>query len=177
MTALPILIAPDRRLKTKCEPVAAVDDAVRQKLEVMLETMYDAPGIGLAAPQVGDTRRLIVIDVARDGEEPRPLRIVNPDITWMSDETCVMSEGCLSVPDIYYEVTRPERIVAAYLDENGAPQELEADGLLARCIQHEVDHLNGVLFIDHVSMLKRNMALSKMRKLKAAQAGKRHAKA
>lgn len=177
MTTLPILIAPDRRLKTKCNPVAVVDDAVRARLDAMLATMYDAPGIGLAAPQVGDTRRLIVIDVARDGEEPTPIRIVNPKIAWVSDDTSVMSEGCLSIPDIYYDVTRPARIVATFLDETGAEQEVEADGLLARCIQHEVDHLNGVLFIDHVSMLKRNMALAKMRKLKAAQGGKRSAKA
>lgn len=177
MTVLPILIAPDRRLKTRCAPVATVDQSVRDRLDEMLATMYDAPGIGLAAPQVGDERRLVVIDVAREDEPPAPLKLVNPEIAWTSNETCVMSEGCLSIPDIYYDVARPERVVARYLDETGAPQEIEADGLLARCLQHEIDHLNGVLFIDHVSMLKRNMAISKMKKLKASLAGKRPARA
>ena len=177
MTVLPILIAPDRRLKAKCRPVDAVTDDVCAKLDDMLATMYDAPGIGLAAPQVGDDRRLVVIDVAREGEPPAPLKLVNPEIAWTSDETTVMSEGCLSVPEIYYDVTRPVRIVAKFLDETGAAMEMEADGLLSRCIQHEIDHLNGVLFLDHVSMLKRNMALAKMKKLKAARAGKRAARA
>ena len=173
MAPLPIVIAPDRRLKAKCKPVEAVDDKVRAKLDAMLETMYDAPGIGLAAPQVGDERRLVVIDVAREGEDPAPLRLVNPEVLWTSDETIVMNEGCLSIPDIYHDVTRPERIRAVYLDETGARQEIDADGLLARCILHEIDHLDGVLFIDHVSMLKRNMALAKMKKLKASRARKR----
>jgi len=177
MTVLPILIAPDRRLKTRCAPVAAVDQSVRDRLDEMLATMYDAPGIGLAAPQVGDERRLVVIDVAREDEPPTPLKFVNPEIAWTSEETCVMSEGCLSIPDIYYDVSRPERVVARYLDETGAAQEIAADGLLARCLQHEIDHLNGVLFIDHVSMLKRNMAISKMKKLKASRAGNRPARA
>lgn len=177
MALLPILIAPDRRLKTKCAAVEAVDDSVRARLDDMLETMYEAPGIGLAAPQVGDERRLVVIDVAREGEDPDPIKFVNPEIVWTSPETCVMSEGCLSLPDVFYDVSRPERATIQFLDENGAARELETDGLLARCIQHEVDHLNGVLFIDHVSMLKRNIALKKMKKLKAGRAGKRPAKA
>jgi len=173
MSILPILIAPHRRLKTKCAPVEAIDDTVLAALDDMLATMYDAPGIGLAAPQVDDGRRLIVIDVAREEEPPAPMKLINPEIRWKSEETSVASEGCLSIPDIYYDVKRPERIAATYLDETGAKRELEADGLLARCLQHEIDHLNGVLFIDHVSLLKRNMALSKMKKLKAARAANR----
>jgi len=173
MSVLPIVIAPDRRLKVRCKPVETVDDKVRAMLEDMLDTMYEAPGIGLAAPQVSDERRLVVIDVAREEEDPAPIRFVNPEIVWASDETCVMNEGCLSIPDVYYDVTRPERVRARYLDETGAEQEIEADGLLARCIQHEIDHLDGVLFIDHVSRLKRNMTLAKMKKLKASRAKNR----
>ncbi|MEK9903926.1 MAG: peptide deformylase [Rhodospirillales bacterium] len=176
MTALPILIAPDRRLKTRCKSVDFVDDSIRRRLDQMLETMYEAPGIGLAGPQVGDERRLVVIDVSREGDPPAPFKLVNPEIIWMSDETCLMSEGCLSIPDVFYDVSRPERVRVTYLDESGAQRETEADGLLARCIQHEIDHLDGILFIDHVSMLKRNMALAKMKKLKAQRAGKRSAK-
>ena len=176
MSALPIVIAPDRRLKFRCKPVDAVNDSVREKLTDMLATMYDAPGIGLAAPQVGDERRLIVIDVAREDDLPEPMQIVNPEILWASDEKCIMNEGCLSIPDVYYDVKRPERVRVKYLDEKGAAQEIEADGLLARCLQHEIDHLDGVLFIDHISLLKRNMALSKMKKLKAGEARNRPVK-
>lgn len=177
MSLLPIVIAPDRRLKIRCRPVESVDESVQTTLADMLATMYDAPGIGLAAPQVADDRRMLVVDVAREGEPPQPMQFVNPEIEWASDETCVMSEGCLSIPDIYYDVTRPERVTVSYLDQDGGACDIEADGLLARCLQHEIDHLNGVLFIDHVSMLKRNMALSKMKKLKAARAKRRPAKA
>ena len=169
VTVLPIVIAPDPRLKVNCRPVETVDDDVRAVLDAMLETMYDAPGIGLAAPQVADERRLIVIDVAREGEDPQPLKIVNPEIAWASTETCVMNEGCLSIPDIYYDVKRPERVRVQYLDETGAEREVQADGLLARCLQHEIDHLNGVLFIDHLSRIKRNMTLAKMKKRKAGE--------
>lgn len=175
MSVLPIVIAPDRRLKTRCKPVENVDDEVRAKLDAMLATMYEAPGIGLAGPQVADLRRLIVMDVARENEDPKPLKLVNPEIVWTSDATCVMSEGCLSIPDIYYDVRRPERVAVAYRDADGGACDIEADGLLARCLQHEIDHLDGVLFLDHVSMLKRNMALSKMKKLKAARAGRQPA--
>lgn len=170
MAILPIVIAPDRHLKFRCNPVEDVTDSVRAKLDDMLSTMYDAPGIGLAAPQVSDDRRLIVIDAAREDDPPAPLKIINPEILWTSGETCVMSEGCLSIPDIYHDVKRPERVRVAYLDETGAALEVEADGLLSRCLQHEIDHLNGILFIDHISLLKRNMALKKMRKLKAEHA-------
>ncbi|MFZ8897452.1 MAG: peptide deformylase [Alphaproteobacteria bacterium] len=173
VSSIPIVIAPDRRLKTRCKPIDKVDDSVRRRLDEMLVTMYEAPGIGLAGPQIGDERRLVVIDVAREGDQPDPMKLVNPEVTWFSDEMCVMSEGCLSIPDVYYDVKRPERVKFTYLDETGTEREQEADGLLARCVQHEIDHLNGILFIDHVSMLKRNMALTKMKKLKAQRAGKR----
>ncbi len=176
MSVLPIVIAPDRRLKFRCKPVDAVDDGVRAQLADMLATMYDAPGIGLAAPQVGDERRLIVIDVARDDDPPEPMQIVNPKILWESDKKCIMNEGCLSIPDVYYDVKRPEQVRVKYLDETGTKQEVEADGLLARCLQHEIDHLDGVLFIDHISSLKRNMALSKAKKLKASEARNRPVK-
>jgi peptide deformylase len=176
MSALPIVIAPDRRLKFRCKPVDAVNDSVREKLTDMLATMYDAPGIGLAAPQVGDERRLIVIDVAREDDPPAPMQIVNPEILWASDEKCIMNEGCLSIPEVYYDVKRPEQVRVKFLDETGATQEVDADGLLARCLQHEIDHLDGVLFIDHISLLKRNMALSKMKKLKAGEARNRPVK-
>lgn len=176
MSVLPIVIAPDRRLKFRCKPVDAVNDSVREMLTDMLATMYDAPGIGLAAPQVGDERRLIVIDVAREDDPPKPMQIVNPAILWVSDAKCIMNEGCLSIPDVYYDVRRPEQVRVKYLDETGTTQEIEADGLLARCLQHEIDHLDGALFIDHISLLKRNMALSKMKKLKAGEARNRPVK-
>ena len=176
MSALPIVIAPDRRLKFRCKPVDAVNDSVQEKLTDMLATMYDAPGIGLAAPQVGDERRLIVIDVAREDDPPAPMQIVNPEILWASDEKCIMNEGCLSIPEVYYDVKRPKQVRVKFLDETGATQEVDADGLLARCLQHEIDHLDGVLFIDHISLLKRNMALSKMKKLKAGEARNRPVK-
>lgn len=176
MSVLPLVIAPDQRLKTRCKPVDSVTDGVRATLESMLATMYDAPGIGLAAPQIGDDRRLIVMDIAREDDPPEPMRIINPEILWTSDKTCIMNEGCLSIPDIYYDVKRPESVRVAYLDEAGTELEIEAGGLLARCLQHEIDHLNGVLFIDHISLLKRNMALSKMKKLKAEQARNRPSK-
>jgi peptide deformylase len=136
----------------------------------MLETMYDAPGIGLAAPQIGLTKRLIVIDVAGKDEEPQPLKIVNPEIVWSSDEESTYEEGCLSLPGHYADVTRPAAVRVKYLDETGAAQEIEADGLLATCLQHEIDHIDGVLFIDHLSALKRNMILRKMTKAKKQRA-------
>jgi peptide deformylase len=170
MAKLPIVIAPDTRLKTKAKPVERVDDRVRRLLDDMLETMYDAPGIGLAAPQVGVLERVIVIDLAEKEEPARPLRIVNPEILWTSEETKTYNEGCLSLPEHYADVTRPARVRVRYMDETGATREVDADGLLATCLQHEIDHLDGVLFIDHLSMLKRNMILRKMQKAKRGQA-------
>lgn len=170
MAKLPIVLAPDPVLKLKCEPVVSIDDGVRRLLDDMLETMYDAPGIGLSAPQVAATRRVIVCDVAREGEAPLPYRMINPDITWRSVENVLAEEGCLSIPDHYAEVSRSREIKVGFLDPDGAPQEVEASGLLSACIQHEIDHLDGVLFIDYLTPLKRNMILRKMKKLKRQQA-------
>ena len=170
MAKLPIVLAPDPVLKMKCEPVVSIDDGVRRLLDDMLETMYDAPGIGLSAPQVAATQRVIVCDVAREGEASAPYRMINPEITWRSDENVVAEEGCLSIPDHYAEVSRSREIRVGYLDPDGAAQELEATGLLSACIQHEIDHLDGVLFIDYLTPLKRNIILRKMKKLKRQQA-------
>jgi len=166
MALLPILIAPDPVLETVSTPVDTVTDEVRQQLDDMLETMYAAPGIGLAAIQVGIPKRMLVIDVARDGEEKQPLYIINPEITWVSDDDQLYEEGCLSLPEHYAEVERPAEVKVSYLDRNGEKQELHAEGLLAVCLQHEMDHLDGVLFVDHLSALKRNMILRKLLKQK-----------
>jgi peptide deformylase len=166
MALLPILIAPDPVLETVSTPVDTVTDEVRQQLDDMLETMYAAPGIGLAAIQVGIPKRMLVIDVARDGEDKQPLYIINPEITWVSDEDQLYEEGCLSLPEHYAEVERPAEVKVSYLDRNGEKQELHADGLLAVCLQHEMDHLEGILFVDHLSALKRNMILRKLLKQK-----------
>lgn len=169
MARLPIVLAPDPVLKKTCDPVEAIGDDVRRMLDDMLETMYAAPGIGLSAPQVADDRRLIVCDVARENEDPQPYRMVNPEIVWRSDELVVAEEGCLSIPDHYAEVCRAREIRVAYRDPDDGEQELAADGLLAACIQHEIDHLDGILFIDYLSSLKRNIILRKMKKLKRQQ--------
>jgi len=164
MALLPILIIPDSHLRTVCEPVAKVDAAVRALMDDMLETMYEAPGIGLAAPQVGVTRRIIVIDVARKDEPANPLFIVNPEILWSAEERSTYEEGCLSIPEYYEEVERPAAVRVAYLDRDGAAREINAEGILATAIQHEIDHLNGVLFIDHISKLKRDRVVKKFAK-------------
>ncbi|QDO97280.1 peptide deformylase [Ferrovibrio terrae] len=166
MALLPILIAPDPVLETVSTPVDTVTDEVRQQLDDMLETMYAAPGIGLAAIQVGIPKRMLVIDVARDGEDKQPLYIINPEITWVSDDDQLYEEGCLSLPEHYAEVERPAEVKVSYLDRNGEKQELHAEGLLAVCLQHEMDHLEGILFVDHISALKRNMILRKLLKQK-----------
>ncbi|HTI88781.1 MAG TPA: peptide deformylase [Alphaproteobacteria bacterium] len=166
MALLDILVAPDPRLARMAEPVPEVDRAVRKLMDDMLETMYAAPGIGLAAPQVGVNKRVLVIDIAKDPEKPEPLRIANPEIVWKSDEVAMYEEGCLSLPEQFAEVERPIKVVARYLDENNVSREIEADGLLATCLQHEIDHLQGVLFVDHISTLKRGMILRKLQKLK-----------
>jgi peptide deformylase len=163
-----ILTVPHPLLKQVSTPVEAVDGELRALMDDMLETMYAAPGIGLAAVQVGVPRRVIVMDLAREGEEPQPRHFVNPEITWSSEEIAVREEGCLSVPDIYDEVERPARVGLRYLDYDGETVEEEAEGLLAVCIQHEMDHLEGVLFIDHLSRLKRDRAVAKVKKAKAA---------
>ena len=163
-----ILIVPDPRLKLVSQDVERVDDDLRALMDDMLETMYAAPGIGLAAIQVGVPKRVIVMDLAREGEDPQPQYFVNPQILWAAEETAPYEEGCLSVPDIYDEVKRPTRVKLRYLDYQGETVEEEAEGLYAVCIQHEMDHLNGVLFIDHLSRLKRDRAVAKVKKQKAA---------
>ena len=168
MSLLPILTAPDPRLKLKAKPVERVDEGVRRLMDDMLETMYAAPGIGLAAPQVGIGKRVIVIDLAKDGEPRAPLRLANPEILWVSEEDAVFEEGCLSVPEHYAEVARPAAARIRYLDYENEIREIEAAGLLATCLQHEIDHLDGVLFIDHLTALKRNIILRKLLKAKKA---------
>src|SRR5579871_1609057 len=159
-----ILTVPDPRLKLKSQDVAQVDDALRALMDDMLETMYAAPGIGLAAIQVGEPKRVIVMDLAREGEAPQPHHFVNPEILWASEETAPYEEGCLSVPDIFDEVERPAKVRLRYLNYQGEVVEEDAEGLYATCIQHEIDHLNGMLFLDHLSRLKRDRAISKVRK-------------
>jgi peptide deformylase len=180
MSIREILTVPDPRLREVCQPVGQVDDEVRALLDDMLETMYDAPGIGLAAIQIGVAKRCLVMDISnRDGDDAgadesaaAPLYMVNPEIVWTSDEVCDFEEGCLSVPEFYETVERPERCRVKYLDYHGKPQELECDGMLATCVQHEIDHLDGALFIDHISKLKRDRIIRKFTKeLKLRQKG------
>lgn len=170
MAIRPILTAPDPRLKTVSEPVPAVDDELRRLMDDMLETMYDAPGIGLAAIQIGVPRRVLVLDVAPEGQPRNPQYFVNPEIVWVSDHDAVAEEGCLSVPEHYAEVERPAEVKVRYLDYHGEQREIHADGLLAVCLQHEMDHLDGILFIDRLTALKRNMILRKLLKAKRHKA-------
>ena len=170
MAVLDILRYPDPRLHRVARPVAAVDDRVRQLVRDMAETMYAAPGIGLAAVQVGEMNRLITIDVSHDEDAREPRVFVNPEILWKSEEMSVYEEGCLSIPEFYEEVERPARVRVRYTNLAGEPEEIEADGLLATCLQHEIDHLNGVLFIDHISRLKRDMVIRKFTKAAKAKA-------
>ena len=166
-----ILSVPHPMLKQVSTPVEVVDDELRALMDDMLETMYAAPGIGLAAVQVGVPRRVIVMDLAREDEPPAPRYFVNPEITWASEELAIREEGCLSVPEIYDEVERPAQVKLKYVNYQGEVVEEDAEGLLAVCIQHELDHLNGVLFIDHLSRLKRDRAIAKVKKAaKDAQA-------
>lgn len=178
MEKLEIITIPEAVLRETCEPVEVVDDSVRAFMDSMLETMYAAPGIGLAAPQVGIARRMVTIDVSkRNSEEseeesnPEPLFLINPQIVWQSEEPSVYEEGCLSIPDYYAEVERPAEVVVQYLNRDGKEIELKADGLLATCVQHEVDHLDGILFIDYLSRLKRDRVIKKFVKMKKAKAG------
>jgi peptide deformylase len=167
-----ILILPDKRLRLASKPVAKVDSAVRRLVDDMFETMYAAPGIGLAAIQVGEPRRIITLDLSKKDEPKSPQVFINPELTWESDERRTQEEGCLSIPEYYEEVERPAEVRLRYLDLDGHTRELEAKGLLATCLQHEIDHLNGVLFIDHISKLKRDRVVKKFAKA-AKQAGKR----
>lgn len=167
-----ILIIPDKRLRVKSEPVAAIDAAVRALVDDMFATMYAAPGIGLAAIQIGVPTRVVTMDLAAKDAAPEPKVFINPVIVDASADTSTYEEGCLSIPEYYEEVERPAAVKVKYLDLDGKPQELEADGLLATCLQHEIDHLNGVLFIDHISKLKRDMVMKKFKKAAKKGEGK-----
>ncbi|ADZ72073.1 peptide deformylase [Polymorphum gilvum] len=164
MTKRDILIIPDPVLRQHCEPVVKVDDAIRKLADDMLETMYAAPGIGLAASQIGVLKRLFVLDVAKEDQPRAPMVFINPEIVWASEEMSVYQEGCLSIPEYYEEVERPASVRVRFFNRDGDEQELQADGLLATCIQHEYDHLNGRLFIDYLSKLKRDRVVKKFAK-------------
>src|SRR5581483_1343272 len=164
MAVRDILILPDKRLRQVSKPVAKIDAATRQLVEDMFETMYAAPGIGLAAIQVGEPKRVVTMDLAKKDEPKQPQVFINPEVVEKSDEKNTHEEGCLSIPEYYEEVTRPARVKVRYLDIDGKQHEVEANGLLATCIQHEIDHLNGVLFIDHISKLKRDRVIKKFTK-------------
>jgi len=170
MTVRPILTAPDPRLKIVSAPVEKVDAEIRALADDMTESMYAADGIGLAAAQIGVARRIIVIDLDQKDGKRNPRVFINPKILWASQELAIIEEGCLSVPEIWDDVERPAKIKAEYLDRDGARVELEAEGLLATCLQHEMDHLEGILFLDHLSKLKRSMALKKLQKAKRLKA-------
>jgi len=169
MACLPIIIAPNSVLKAKAKPVATVDDGIRRLIDDMLETMYAAPGIGLAANQVGVLQRVVVLDVSRDGEKKEPLGLINPEVVWQSEALSTYNEGCLSLPEQYADVTRPAEVEFRWLDRDGRRHQRRADGLLATCVQHEIDHLNGILFVDHLSALKRNIILRKLAKAQKAK--------
>lgn len=165
MTIKPLILLPDPALRQQSQPVERVDAELDGFIEDMLETMYDAPGIGLAAIQVGVPRRLLVIDIAGKDDPKNPQVFINPEVVSTGDDVSVYEEGCLSIPDYYADVERPASITVRYLDRKGDQQTIDADGLLATCLQHEIDHLNGVLFIDHISKLKRDMVVRKFTKL------------
>jgi len=164
MAVRDILIIPDKRLRLKSEPVKAVDKTLRALIDDMFETMYAAPGIGLAAIQIGVAQRVVTMDLAKKDDPKAPQVFLNPEVVWSSDEKSIYEEGCLSIPEYYEEVERPKAVKVRFLDINLKPQEIEAEGLLATCLQHEIDHTNGVLFIDHISKLKRDMVMKKFKK-------------
>lgn len=171
MTTRPILIHPDPRLKKRCDPVTEVTDELRLAADEMLETMYDAPGVGLAGPQVGLMKRILVMDCVKDPEAaPRPMVLLNPEITWTSEALNTYEEGCLSIPDQYADVTRPAEVRVRWLGLDGRVAEEQFAGLWATCVQHEIDHLNGKLFIDYLTPLKRQLITRKMEKLKRERA-------
>ncbi len=161
-----IIIEPDPVLRKKCDPLEKVDDQTRKLMKDMLETMYNAPGIGLAAIQIGILKRLVVIDISKDQEKKEPLFLINPEIIHTSNKTSIYEEGCLSLPGQFAEIERPAECVLKYVDYHGIQKEMKAEGLLATCIQHEVDHLNGILFIDYLSKLKKDMIIKKLVKHK-----------
>jgi peptide deformylase len=165
MSIRPIILLPDPVLRQVCKPVERGEGGVRTFAADRFETLYDAPGIGLAAIQVGEPRRMLVIDLAKEDEPKAPRVFINPEIVSRADEASVYEEGCLSIPDYYAEVERPKEVVVRYTDLDGKEREIRAEGLLATCLQHEIDHLNGVLFIDHISRLKRDMVVRKFKKM------------
>jgi peptide deformylase len=170
MTIRPLVIIPDSKLRLVSEPVQEITSEIRQLADDMLETMYDAPGVGLAAIQIGVPVRIVTMDVSKE-EEREPMVLINPEIVWASEEKRVYEEGCLSIPEYYEEVERPDRVRFRYMDLQGETIEQEADGLLATCVQHEIDHLNGVLFIDYLSKLKRDRVVTKFKKAAKREAG------
>jgi peptide deformylase len=165
MAKLPIITLPDPILRKISEPVQSVDGSIRRLMDDMLETMYAAPGVGLAAIQVGVPKRILVVDVAGEDEPPQPLAMANPQIVRLSDATRIYEEGCLSIPDVRVEIERPAAVTVAYVDREGKQREIEADGLLATALQHEINHLDGKLIIDFMSRLKRDMVIRKFKKL------------
>jgi peptide deformylase len=169
MAVRPLVILPDARLRLPSDPVGPVTDQVRTLARDMLDTMYDAPGVGLAAIQIGVPTRMVTIDVSKDETARQPIVLLDPEVVWSSPERRVYEEGCLSIPEYYEEVERPDRVRVRYRDLGGETVEVEADGLLSTCLQHEIDHLNGVLFIDHLSRLKRERVTKKF--AKAAKRG------
>ncbi|MGC1778186.1 MAG: peptide deformylase [Xanthobacteraceae bacterium] len=164
MAVREIIILPDKRLRLVSEPVKHVDAGIKKLIEDMFETMYKAPGIGLAAIQIGVTKRVITMDLSKKEDDHEPQVFINPEIVWSSEDTAKYEEGCLSIPDYYEEVERPTQVKVKYLDRAGKPREVEAKGLFATCLQHEIDHINGVLFIDHLSKLKRDRVIKKFAK-------------
>ena len=160
-----IITLPDPKLRLISKPLERVDDSVRKLLDDMVETMHDAPGIGLAAIQIAEPLRLVVVDLAKKDEPPQPLQFINPEIVWSADDRSVYEEGCLSIPEYYEEVERPASVRTRFVDRDGKQQEIVAEGLLATVLQHEIDHLDGVLFIDHISKLKRDRVTKKFAKM------------
>jgi peptide deformylase len=171
MTIRPLVIIPDSKLRLVSEPVKEITSEIRRLADDMLETMYDAPGVGLAAIQIGLPVRMVTMDVSKSEEEREPMVLINPEIVWASEEKRVYEEGCLSIPEYYEEVERPDRVRFRYMDLQGETIEQDADGLLATCVQHEIDHLNGVLFIDYLSKLKRDRVVTRFKKAAKREAG------
>ncbi|HZW48423.1 MAG TPA: peptide deformylase [Microvirga sp.] len=171
MSIRPLVILPDPKLRLISEPVKEITQEIRQLADDMLETMYDAPGVGLAAIQIGVPLRVVTMDVSKSEDEHQPMVLINPEITWASQEKRVYEEGCLSIPEYYEEVERPDRVRFRFMNLQGEVFEQEADGLLATCVQHEVDHLNGILFIDYLSKLKRDRVMTKFKKAAKREAG------
>jgi peptide deformylase len=171
MTIRPLVILPDSKLRLVSEPIKEITSDIRRLADDMLETMYDAPGVGLAAIQIGMPVRMVTMDVSKTEEERQPMVLINPEILWVSEEKRVYEEGCLSIPEYYEEVERPDRVRFRYMNLQGESIEQDADGLLATCVQHEIDHLNGVLFIDYLSKLKRDRVVTKFKKAAKREAG------